>query len=324
VAVPRSGKSARSQIVDTMKAVRIHSRAGAEGLVYEDAPQPQTGPNELLVRVHAAAVTPTELEWAPTWTTRNGAPRPFPIIPGHEFSGVVAALGPGVGDPPVGTAVYGLNDWFGDGADAEFTLARSEDLAPVPRSVDHVQAAVVPISGLTAWQGLFERAKLARGQRVLIHGAAGAVGSFAVQLAHWRGAQVVATAHGRHVDFLRGLGVAQVIDYTTARFEEIVHDLDVVFDTIGGDTLARSWRVLRPGGTLVTIAAQSERETDARVRDAFFIVTPSRTQLTELAQLIDAGTLRPIVAGVLPLANAREAYAGRRDAPGKTVLRVVA
>src|SRR6476661_3236293 len=166
-----------------MNAVQLNSRGGPEALAYGPAAVPRPGAGEVLVRVRAAAVTPTELLWVPTWTTRDGAPRPLPVIPGHEFSGEVAALGEGVTAVGVGEAVYGMNDWFIDGAQAEYCLARPEDIARKPASVDHAHAAVTPISALTAWQGLFERARLAAGQHVLVHGAAGGVGSFAVQLA---------------------------------------------------------------------------------------------------------------------------------------------
>src|ERR1700758_1097232 len=202
-----------------MKAIRLHARGGPESLRFEDAPTPRPGPGEVLVRVRAAAVTPTELLWGPTWTTREGGPRPLPVIPGHEFSGEVAALGEGVTAVGVGEAVYGMNDWFGDGAQAEFCLARTVDVAPKPKSVDHVTAAVVPISALTAWQGLAERAKLARGERVLIHGAAGSVGLFAVQLARGIVAYVISTASEHNVEFARGLGADEVIDYRARPFE---------------------------------------------------------------------------------------------------------
>src|SRR5262249_18505975 len=169
-----------------MRAICLHARGGPEALAYEEAPQPRPGEGEVLVRVHAAGVIPTELSWVPTWTTRAGEPRPLPVIPGHEFSGEVAALGAGVGDVGVGDLVYGLSAWAGAGPQAERWVAPAADSAPKPSSVDHVPAAATPISALTAWQGLFERAGVAAGQRVLIHGAAGGVGTFAVQLARWR------------------------------------------------------------------------------------------------------------------------------------------
>jgi len=293
-----------------MKAIRLH-RSDAESLVYEEAPRPIPGTGEILVSVHAAGVTPSELEWAPTSTLADGRPRPRPGIPGHEFSGVVAGLGAGVADLSIGDEVYGLNDWYREGAQAEFCLARSDEVAPRPRSVDHAHVAVTPISSLTAWQALIERARLAPGERVLIHAGAGAVGTFAVQLARWRGARVLATAATSNVDFVRELGADEVVDYTRVRFEEAARGVDVVLDTVGGETLERSWSVLGPGGRLVTIAAGSETTTDPRVRDAFFIVRADRAQLAEVARLVDAGSLRPVVARILPLAEGRAAYAPR-------------
>jgi NADPH:quinone reductase-like Zn-dependent oxidoreductase len=275
----------------------------------------------VLVRVHAAAVTPTELHWAPTWTARTGAPRPFPIILGHEFSGEIRGVGSGVTDCAEGDAVFGMNDWFRDGAQAEYCVARAAEVALKPRSVDHVQAAVVPISALTAWQGLIVRARLAPGQRVLIHGASGGVGVFAVQLARWRGARVLGTASASNLDFVRALGADDVIDYRISRFEDLARDVDVVFDTVGGDTLARSWGVLKPGGTLITIAASEEQTQSERVRAAFFIVEANRMQLEEVARLIDAGALRPVVGAVFPLEQTRQAYE-HKAAHGKVVLRV--
>ena len=293
-----------------MKALRLHG-SGAESLVYEEAPRPSPGAGEILIAVHAAGVTPSELQWMPTSTLADGQPRPRPVIPGHEFSGVVAGLGVGVADVSIGDEVYGLNDWYGDGAQAEFCVTRAGEVTPRPRSVDHAHAAVTPISGLTAWQALIERAGLAAAERVLIHAGAGAVGTFAVQLARWRGARMLATAATSNLDFVRGLGADEVIDYTRVRFEEAARGVDVVLDTVGGETLERSWSVLGPGGRLVTIAAGSETTTDARVRDAFFIVRTDRAQLAEVARLVDAGSLRPVVARIVPLAEGRAAYAPR-------------
>ena len=264
-----------------MNAIRLHVRAGPEALVFEDAPSPRPGEGELLVRVYAAAVTPGEFDWVPTWTMRTGEPRSFPLILGHEFSGEVQACGPGVADFGEGDLIFGMNDWFRDGAQAEYCVARAANLAAKPRSIDHANAAVTPISALTAWQGLFERAKLARGERVLIHGAAGGVGTFAVQLARWRGAKVIGTASAHNLDFVRGLGADEVIDYRARRFEDVVREADVVFDTVGGETLARSWSVLKAGGRMITIAASSEQTREQRVREAFFIVEPKSSQLAK-------------------------------------------
>lgn len=305
-----------------MKAARLHVQRRIDSLRYEDAPEPRPAAGEVLIRVHAAGVTPSEVEWLPTSTTRDGAPRPLPLILGHEFSGEIAARGADVQGVAVGDAVYGLNDWFGDGACAELCVARAGDVARKPAALDHVQACVVPISALTAWQGLFDRARLAAGQRVLIHGAAGAVGVFAVQLARWRGARVIATVSAHNAEFARGLGADETIDYRAVRFEETVAPVDVIFDGVGGDTLRRSWSVLKPGGTLVTIAASSEGEMDQRTREAFFIVEPRMTQLDEVSALMNAGQLGPVVDAVFPLARSREAFE-HRPRRGKAAIAVI-
>jgi NADPH:quinone reductase-like Zn-dependent oxidoreductase len=304
-----------------MKAICLRVRGGPEAFTYEETSQPSLGEGEVLVRVHAAGVMHTELGWDQTWTTPTGEPRPWPVILGHEFSGEIAALGAGVKKVGVGDLVYGLNDWSSNGAYAEYCAAPVADLAPKPAGVDHVQAAATPIAALTAWQGLFERAGLTAGQRVLIHGASGGVGTFAVQLAHWRGAQVTATASTANLDFVRRLGANEVIDYRAQRFDDLVASVDVVFDTVGGETLDRSWAVLKPGGKLVTVADPGETS-DERSRAAYFIVEPSRTQLAEIAQLIEAGSLRPVVGAVFPLAEARQAYQHKPN-HGKVVLAVI-
>ena len=292
-----------------MKAVRLHSRGGPEQLVYEDAPLPDPAAGEVRVRVFAAGITPTELTWNATYQTPDGRDR-LPSIPGHDVSGVVEALGRGVTGVSPGDAVYGLIGFPRDGSAAEFVAVPAAHLAPKPGTLDHVRAAAVPLSALTAWQALFDHAGLAAGQKVLIHGAAGGVGSFAVQLARWRGAQVSGTTSADDADFLRALGVETVIDYRAARFEDLLRVVDVVLDTVGGETLERSWRVLRPGGTLVSTAARPSPE-QARIADArgvFFIVEPSRPQLVELARLIDEGRVRPVLEAVFPLAQARAAF----------------
>ncbi len=305
-----------------MKSISLRARGGPEALAYDEVQQPRPGEGEVLIRVHAAGVIQTELSWVPTWTTQAGEPRTLPVIPGHEFSGEIAALGAGVTDANVGDLVYGLNDWYRDGASAEFCVARVADFAHKPASVDHVHAAATPISALTAWQGLVERGGLAAGQRVLIHGAAGGVGTLAVQLARWRGARVTATASAANLDFIRSLGADEVIDYRAQRFEDVVRNVDVVFDTVGGETLERSWSVLKPGGRLITVAASGEQTTDERIRAAYFIVEPSRTQLVEISRLIDGDALRPVVGAVFPLAEGRKAYQ-HKPVRGKVVIRVV-
>ena len=310
---------------ETMKAARLHRRNGAEGIIYEDAPRPDPGEGDALVRVHAAAITPTELTWSTTWTTRDGKDR-APVVPSHEVSGVVEALGDGVREVAVGDAVYALLDFWRDGAAAEYVTVRASDLAPKPRSIDHAHAAAIPLSGLTAWQALFDHAELSRGQHVLIHGAAGGVGTFAVQFARWCGAHVTATASADSADFLRQLGADEVIDYRRVHFEDEVRDVDVALDTIGGETLERSWNVLRPDGALVSVASAVSADTASRhgVRGVFFIVEPNRGQLIEIARLVDASVIRPMVEAVLPLALTREAYLRgmRGHSRGKLVLRV--
>ena len=309
-----------------MKAVRIHRKGGPGELIYEAAPKPAPGSGDALVRVHACAITPYELSWSATYTTRDGGDR-LPSIPGHELSGVVETVAPDVTDVMPGDAVYALTDFWRDGAAADYVVVHAGDLAPKPTNLTHTQAAAVPLSALTAWQAFFDHADLSSGQRVLIHGAGGGVGTYAVQLARWRGAHVIGTARQNDKPFLRELGADEVIDYTAVRFEEKVRDLDVVLDTVGGDTLERSWQVLRPGGVLVTIAgdAPADKASQYGVRGVDFIVKPSRAQLIEIARLIEAGAIRPIVEATFPLEQARAAFerglSGHNR--GKLVLRVV-
>jgi NADPH:quinone reductase-like Zn-dependent oxidoreductase len=313
-----------------MKAIRLHGRGGPEQLVCEDSPAPTLEAGDVLIRVHACSITRAELTWPPVHTAPDGSIRPF-IIPGHEVSGVVEAVAPGVREVKAGDEVYALVGFDRVGGAAEYVAVRAADAAPKPCSLSHVEAAAVPLAGLTAWQALFHQAGLSEGQSVLIHGAAGGVGTYAVQLARLAGARVIGTALARDEGLLRELGADEVIDYTATRFEDEVADVDVVFDAVGGETLERSWRVLRRGGVLVTIASTGEsnppdrRAAEFGVRGVFFIVRPDRGQLIEIARLIDGGKVRPVIGSVFPLARAREAFGqgigGGR--PGKVVLRVV-
>ena len=310
-----------------MKAVRIYGRGGPDHLIYEDAPQRHPGAGEVLVRVYATGVIANELKWDVTYQTKAGSPRGLPI-PGRDLSGVVEEAGPGVTTLVKGAEVYAMLDYGCDGAEAEFTIALPNELAPKPRTLDHVQAAAVPLSALTAWQALFDQAHLAAGQTVLIQGAAGGVGVFAVQLAHWAGAQIIATASAHNRDFLRELGANEVIDYTTTRFEEVVQSVDIVFDTVGGDTLAHSWQVVKPGGMLVSVVSPPPSADAIKghdVRFAWFVVQPNREQLVQIGALIDAGRILPIIDTVFPLAQARQAYeqGAKGHTRGKIVLRVV-
>ena len=291
-----------------MKAAYLKSNAGAGSLTLGDIPAPKPADGEVLVKVYSTAVMPTELQWQPTFNQPDGKARAFPIVLSHEFSGVIVSLGPNVTGLSVGDEVYGLNDWYTNGAQAEFCVVSAGAVAHKPKSLNFAEAAVVPISALTAWQALIERGQLERGQRVLIHGAAGGVGTFAVQLARWRGANVIATASADNVDFVRALGADQVIDYRKTRFEDVICDVDVVLDGVGGETLQRSWSILKPGGKLLTIVGGGE-SADQKTRDAFFIVRAYASQLSRLGGMIDAGQLRVFLEAVYPLDAARDAYA---------------
>lgn len=305
-----------------MKVMRFNDSMAAPALIPGNAEIPQPGEGQLLIRVHAAGVTPTELQWYPTTHTLSGEKRNG-AIPGHEFSGVVEAVGAGVEAGLVGREVYGMNDWFADGATAEYCTCAATAVAEKPSRLSHAEAASVPIGALTAWQGLFDKGKLQAGERVLIHGGSGAVGVFAIQMAKRAGARVITTASARNFDLLGQLGAHEVIDYQTERFEEKVGKVDVVFDGVGGETLRRSWDLLEPGGRMVTIAANSEGTKDERIEKAFFIVEPNQGQLTEIARLLDRDELRALVDAVVPWEKASDAYLGRiegRRGRGKVVL----
>lgn len=308
-----------------MKAMRLTGTDATRALEECELPKPSLADDQILIRVHAAGVTPTELQWYPTNFTKTGEPRTG-AVPGHEFSGVVEAKGDNAGGFYVGEAVYGMNDWFAEGASAEFCLTTPPSIAPKPARLSHAEAATTPIGALTAWQGLIERAAVRDGERVLIHGGAGAVGVFAIQIAKLSGAQVFTTASARHREFLQQLGADHVIDYKTERFEEQLRDLDVIFDGVGGETLRRSWAVLKNGGRMVTIAAEGEETKDERVKAAFFIVEPKHAQLVEIANLLDRGKLKTFVDATVPLQRASEAYLGgvKRDhGYGKVVVEVI-
>jgi NADPH:quinone reductase-like Zn-dependent oxidoreductase len=300
-----------------MKAIRLHTKGGPEQAVLEDAPQPALRAGDALVRVLASGLTRGELDWEPTYTDEQGNSR-IPSIPGHELCGVVQAVAQGVVGVIAGETVYGLTSFFRDGTAAEYVAVPAIDLAPKPESINAVQAASVPLSALTAWQALFDHARLQPGQTILIHGAAGGVGIFAVQIARWHGAHVIATAAADSADMLKGLGAERVIDYRSQTFEKELREIDVVLDSIGGDTQDRSWQVLRRGGVLVSIAGESieQPSPDLGVKGIFFIVRPSRRQLMEIGGLIDGGFIRTVIAEVFPLAQARQAFE-MLAAPGK-------
>jgi NADPH:quinone reductase-like Zn-dependent oxidoreductase len=306
-----------------MRAIRVTDSDRSRVLMDDQAVPPKPGIGEVLIRVAAAGITLTELSWYPTSHKKTGEPR-VGAIPGHEFAGLVAEVGEDVGDLAVGHAVFGMNDWYSDGAMAEYCTAPLFAIAPKPSILSLTQAASVPLSALTAWQGLFDHAKLRRGESVLIHGGAGAVGTLAIQIAHLFGAHVTTTAAARDHDFVRHLGASQVIDYQRSKFEDLVKDMDVVFDTVGGETLARSWSVLKPGGRMVTLVSSEENSPDPRVRQAFFIVEPNQKQLVEIAHLFDAGKLHAAVDSVVTLEAVPDVYTGkvRRQGRGRMVASV--
>jgi NADPH:quinone reductase-like Zn-dependent oxidoreductase len=303
-----------------MQAITVSDReAGVAGLSLTELPYPQAAENEVVVRVHAAGFTPGELEWPHTWTDRAGRGR-TPSVLGHELSGVVVELGYGTTGLSVGQQVFGLVDWARNGSLAEYTAVEARNLAPLPADVDHTVAAALPISGLSAWQGLFDHGRLTTGQTVLIHGVAGGVGSIAVQLAREVGARVIGTGRTADRDRAGELGVHTFLDLETEKLED-AGEVDVVFDVVGGDILARSAALVRAGGTLVTIAEPPE----ARPRDGrsvFFVVEPDRTRLADLVARVRDGRLKPVVGAVLPLAEAAAAFAPGKRIPGKTILRV--
>lgn len=319
-----------------MKAIRIHKYGGPDVLIYEDAPRPELGENGLLIRVHAAGVNPADRQ------IRSGKrpvlKGPFPLILGFDVSGVVEAVGSRVDGFKAGDAVYGMLPLGKGGAYAEYVTSDAAGIAHKPRSIDHIQAAAVPVVALTAWQALFDAGQLSAGQTVLIHAAAGGVGHIAVQLARWKGARVIGTASARNEDFLRKLGCDEFVNYRTTRFEDVVRDVDMVLDIIpretsaagnalAEETLERSWSVLKKNGVLVSICARPTSETAAAhgVRGKYILAQRNAAQLTEIAKLVDAGHVKPTIDTVLPLEEARKAHelSQQGHTRGKIVLRVV-
>jgi NADPH:quinone reductase-like Zn-dependent oxidoreductase len=305
---------------ETMKAVQIHAFGGPEVLQYEDVPQPQPNANEILVRVHAAGVNPVD------WKIREGyLSATLPLIMGIDFSGMVESVGSGVTKYRSGDAVFGqVADE--SGGYAEYAVAMESDVARKPEGLDHIRAAALPVAGLVPWQALFDTANLTAGQTVLIHGAAGGVGSFAVQFAKWKGARVIGTASGDHVEQVRQLGADEVIDYRKTKFEEVARDIDVVLDTIGGETQERSWRVLKRGGVLASLVQPPPAEKAAAhgVRGFFVRQKANGDQLATIADLIVKGKVKVKVETVLPLKEAAKAQELSKTghSGGKIVLEV--
>jgi NADPH:quinone reductase-like Zn-dependent oxidoreductase len=307
-----------------MKAARMHGLGGPEVLVVDDVTIPQLGDDEVLVRVVAASVNPVD------YKIRSGAFRAageaqLPLVLGRDVAGVVERCGQRVQRFQPGDAVFALLD-RSRGGYAEYVAVGEGICAPKPRALDFEQAAGVPLAGITAWQGLFDHGRLRAGERVLIHGGAGGVGHLAIQLAKQRGAWVATTVSGEDLEFVRGRGADQAIDYHTQRFDDLLHDLDLVLDLVGGETRRRSFALLRRGGRLVSSVGQPDEE-EARRRgvDAIgYMAQPSGPELEELSRLIDAGKLRPFVLATYPLVEVRAAHerAEKQHTRGKIVLSV--
>jgi NADPH:quinone reductase-like Zn-dependent oxidoreductase len=303
-----------------MKAIVVTDQAeGLAGMRLMERPEPQAGIGDVVVQVHASGFVPTELSWPSTWTDRLNRDR-TPSIPGHELAGVITALGYGTTGLSVGQRVFGLTDWYRDGTLAEYTAVEARNLAPLPGDVDFTVGASLPISGLTAWQGLFQHGHLQVGQSVLVHGAAGAVGSMATQLAREFGAYVIGTGRGADRQSVLDFGAHAFVDLENDVLEDVgaVH---LVFDVIGGDVGKRSVSLVRAGGTMVSIVGPPEaRPSDGLTVD--FVVESDRAQLLEIAQRARDGRLRTNIGNVSTLDDAVAALNPTRRRKGKTVIRV--
>jgi NADPH:quinone reductase-like Zn-dependent oxidoreductase len=303
-----------------MKAIVVTDQAaGAAGVTLVERPEPQPAINDVVVQVHASGFVPTEMAWPSTWTDRRGRDR-TPSIPGHELAGVVGALGYGTTGLSVGQRVFGLTDWYRDGTLAEYAAVEARNLAPLPGDVDFTVGASLPISGLTAWQGLFEHGRLHAGQSVLVHGAAGAVGSMVTQLAREAGAYVTGTGRAADRQTALDFGAMEFVDLENDVLEDI-GGVDLVFDVIGGDIGRRSAGLVRAGGTLVSVVGPPEaRPADGLAVD--FVVESDRAQLGEIVQRVRDGRLRTNIGAVATLDDAVAALNPTERVNGKTVIRV--
>lgn len=303
-----------------MKAIIVTDQAaGFGGMKLVARPEPQPAINDVIVAVHASGFVPTELEWPSTWTDRREQNR-TPSIPGHEFAGIVTALGYGTTGLSVGQRVFGLADWYRDGSLAEYIAIEARNLAPLPGDVDFKVGASLPISGLTAWQGLFQHGRLQAGQSVLAHGAAGAVGSMVVQLAREAGAYVIGT--GRAADRRKALdfGANEFVDLENDALKD-VGGVDLAFDVIGGDIQKQSAALIRAGGTLVSVVGPAEiRPLDGLAID--FVVEADRGQLSEIVQRVRDGRLRTNIGKVSSLDDALAIFSSAQRRQGKTVIHV--
>src|SRR5213080_318255 len=303
-----------------MKAIVVTDQvAGMAGMTLVERPEPPAAINDVVVEVHASGFVPTELTWPSTWTDRRDRDR-TPSIPGHELAGVVTALGYGTTGLSVGQRVFGLTDWHRDGTLAEYVAVEARNLAPLPGDVDFTVGASLPISGLTAWQGLFEHGHLQAGQSVLVHGAAGAVGSMVTQLAREAGAYVIGTGRTGGRQTALDFGAQQFVDLDNDALED-VGEVDLVFDVIGGDIAKRSAGLIRAGGTLVTVTGPTEaRPSDGLAID--FVVESDRAQLGDIVQRVRDGRLRTNIGNVATLDDAVAALNPTDRVTGKTIIRI--
>ncbi len=303
-----------------MKAIVVTDQAaGTAGMKLMERPEPQAAMNDVVVQVHASGITGDELSWPSTWTDRLDRSR-TPSIPGHELAGVVTALGYGTTGLSVGQRVFGLTDWYRDGTLAEYVVVDARSLAPLPGDVDFTVGAALVMPGLTAWQGLFEHGRLCAGQSVLIHGAAGVVGSMAAQLAREAGAYVIGTGRAAHRKTVLDFGAQEFIDLDNDALEN-VGQVDLVFDIFGGDIAKRSAGVIRTGGTLVTVAGPTEARPDGGLTIDFIVVS-DRAQLSELVLRVRNGRLRTSIGNVSTLEDAVATFNATGRAKGKTIIRV--
>jgi len=303
-----------------MKAIVVTDQAaGMAGMALVERPEPLAAINDVIVQVYASGFVPTETEWPSTWTDRRGRDR-TPSIPGHELAGVVSSLGYGTTGLSVGQRVFGLTDWHRDGTLAEYTAVEARNLAPLPGDVDFTVGASLPISGLTAWQGLFDHGRLQAGQSVLVHGAAGAVGSMVTQLAKEAGAYVIGTGRAADRQTALDFGAQEFVDLENDALED-VGGVDLVLDVIGGDIQKRSVSLIRAGGTLVTVVGPPEaRPAEGLAID--FVVEPDRGQLSEIVQRVRDGLLRTNIGNVATLDHAIAALSPSERRKGKTIIRV--
>jgi NADPH:quinone reductase-like Zn-dependent oxidoreductase len=303
-----------------MKAIVVTDQAaGTAGMTLVERPEPTPAGNDVLVQVHASGFTPDELTWPSSWTDRLGRDR-TPSVPGHELAGVVTALGYGTTGLSVGQRVFGLTDWTRDGTLAEYAAVEARNLAPLPGDVDFTVGASLPISGLTAWQGLFQHGRLQAGQSVLVHGAAGGVGSMVTQLAHEAGAHVIGTGRAAHRQTALDFGAQEFVDLEKDGLAD-VGGVDLVFDVFGGDVGRQSAGLVQAGGTLVTIAGPPEaRPANGLAID--FVVESDRAQLGEIVRRVRDGRLRTSIGTVSTLNDAVAAFNPTERVKGKTIIRV--